>query len=119
MAGDPTRTYFFEGIDMPTERALLDAELAAQKAEDAISRPGYHTRKIEKGELGEVSKIREELEELEDAIAQGSPVMALIELSDIVGAISEFLRKHHPSITIDDLCTMANITRRAFLNGRR
>ena len=81
--------------------------------------PGYHLRSIQKGELGELSKIREELEELEDAMDQGVKIMALVELSDLQGAIDAFLQRHFPGLTLDDLQKMAAITRRAFQNGRR
>lgn len=81
--------------------------------------PGYHSRPIEKGVLGEPSKIKEECDELLDACSQGSRVMALVELSDMVGAINAYLEKHHPGTTIDDLLIFSHITERAFRNGRR
>jgi phosphoribosyl-ATP pyrophosphohydrolase len=81
--------------------------------------PGYHTRPIEKGVLGEPSKIMEEAYEFEDACAQGVQVMALVELSDLMGAIQAFLAKHHPGTSIDDLLAMSHVTERAFRNGRR
>jgi hypothetical protein len=80
---------------------------------------GYHVQKIRKGTLGEISKLREELDELEDAHAQGARVLALCELSDLVGAISHYLRKHFRSITFDDLIKMAELTERAFKCGER
>lgn len=80
---------------------------------------GYHTRDIQKGVLGEPSKIREELEEFEDALAQGNPVMALLELSDMIGAVQRFLEKQHPSVTLEHLLIMAGTTRRAFESGGR
>jgi hypothetical protein len=84
-----------------------------------IVKPGYHLRSIERGELGEASKIREEVEEFLDANAQGVSVMELVELSDLMGAVGAFLKKHHPSISIADLSAMADVTGRAFNNGRR
>ncbi len=45
--------------------------------------------------------------------------MALVELSDLLGAIGAYLKKYHPSITMDDLAKMREITERAFINGRR
>lgn len=48
---------------------------------------GYHTKHIEKGTLGEFSKIREEYEELTDAVNQGSKVMEICEMCDLIGAI--------------------------------
>lgn len=86
---------------------------------NAVKREGYHLNTIEKGEVGEISKIREEVEELIDAENQKNPVMALVELSDIIGAIELFLEKHHPSITVKDLITMSEATKRAFLSGAR
>lgn len=80
---------------------------------------GYHTRKIEKGVLGESSKIREELEELEDAEKQGAKLLALCELSDIIGAIDKYLDKHHCCTTLEDLILMARMTAEAFKEGKR
>lgn len=80
---------------------------------------GYHLQDIEKGVLGEASKIKEEIDEFLDAEAQGVSVMALVELSDAYGAISAFLARNHPSITMDDLSEMSRVTRRAFVNGHR
>lgn len=48
---------------------------------------GYHVKKIRRGELGHFSKIQEEFDELTDAYEQSNPVMELIELSDLIGAI--------------------------------
>lgn len=81
--------------------------------------PGYHLANIPKGEIGESSKLLEEVLELQDAEHQKARIMALVELSDLVGAIELYLRRHHPTMTFDDLTTMARITRRAFENGRR
>jgi phosphoribosyl-ATP pyrophosphohydrolase len=81
--------------------------------------PGYHTRPIDKGILGEPSKIMEEALEFEDACAQGVKVMALVELSDMMGAVQAYLAKHHAGMTIDDLLAMSHVTERAFRNGRR
>ncbi len=80
---------------------------------------GYHLKEIKKGEVGELSKIYEEVEEIKDAAEQGVDVMLLVELSDLVGAITLYLEKHHPSITIEDLQKMSNVTRRAFESGGR
>lgn len=81
--------------------------------------PGYHLTHIEKGVLGEASKVLEETNEFIDAVAQGVSIMALVELSDLVGAIEAYLAKHHPTMTLDDLRAMNMVTRRAFENGRR
>lgn len=80
---------------------------------------GYHLSEIPKGEVGEISKIEEEVRELRDAHDQRAVVMELVELSDLVGAITHYLERYHPSVTLDDLRTMATITRRAFENGHR
>lgn len=80
---------------------------------------GYHLSEIPKGELGELSKLREELDEAIDAEAQGCRLMVLVELSDMLGAIRLYLERHHPGYTLDDLQTMADITRRCFENGHR
>jgi hypothetical protein len=80
---------------------------------------GYHLAEITKGELGEISKIEEEVAELRDAAQQGVRVMELVELSDLVGAIESYLERHHSGYTIADLLAMAEVTKRAFLNGCR
>lgn len=82
-------------------------------------RPGYHMQEIEKGVLGQPCKIREEVNELIDAFEQGSRVMQLVELSDMMGAIEAFLERHHAGYTLDDLQKFSSITKRAFLNGYR
>lgn len=85
----------------------------------SIENPGYHLSEIPKGVVGESSKILEEVLELQDAESQQASIMALVELSDTVGAIELYLRKHHPSTSLDDLIIMSRITRRAFENGKR
>jgi hypothetical protein len=80
---------------------------------------GYHVAEIPRGEIGEVSKIMEEVLELQDAAAQGIRIMALCELSDIIGAIRCNLEKHYPGVTLQDLIDMADVTRRAFEDGTR
>lgn len=87
---------------------------------DIVGPPsGYHIAKITRGETGEISKIQEELDELIDAHAQGSRVMELVELSDLVGAIQLYLDKYHAGYSLDDLGVMSRITARAFRNGAR
>jgi phosphoribosyl-ATP pyrophosphohydrolase len=88
-------------------------------SEKTTHAPGYHLTEIKKGTLGEISKILEEAEELADAEKQNCKVMALLELSDLIGAIEAYLHKRHPSLTIEDLHQMASITKRAFINGHR
>jgi len=80
---------------------------------------GYHLNELPRGEFGELSKVYEEVAELADAEEQGATLMALQELSDIIGAIEGYLVKHHPSITLDDLLKMKQITKRVFESGHR
>ena len=80
---------------------------------------GYHIREIEKGVVGELSKIYEEVEEIKDAAEQGVEIMLLVELSDMIGATDLYLKKYHPSITIQDLLKMSEVTQRAFITGGR
>ena len=82
-----------------------------------MDKPGYHLRKIKKGVLGEPSKLREELEELEDALEQGVRIMALVEMSDLYGALAACAEKH--GATMEDLKAMHEVTKRAFESGRR
>lgn len=69
--------------------------------------------------MGEVSKIEEELSELKDALLQDAKIMALVELSDLYGAVELFLTRHFPGVSMEDLKRMSEITQRAFRNGRR
>ena len=78
---------------------------------------GYHIRDIERGVFGEASKIREETEEFLDAVEQGVEIMALIELSDLIGAIEEYAVRRGSSL--DALIKMKTVTRRAFEDGTR
>jgi len=80
---------------------------------------GYHISSIEKGALGEASKVKEECQEFMDAVNQKVPIMALLELSDMVGAIEAYLVKYHKSISLHDLKAMSVVTKRAFDNGHR
>lgn len=88
-------------------------------AADVQENPGYHIRKIPRGEMGKSSKILEEVMELIDAEEQNCKIMALVELSDLVGAIEAYLERNHPSIELRDLIEMTDITKRAFKNGYR
>lgn len=78
---------------------------------------GYHIKKITKGEYGQVSKIREELEELEDALEQDNKILALVELSDLYGAIKAVA--HNTGVTMDDVKKMSEATESAFKDGSR
>lgn len=77
----------------------------------------YHLNEIPKGQIGDFSKIKEEFLEAADALEQGNPLMALIELSDLIGAIELYAKKYNMSL--DDLIKMKDATKRAFESGRR
>lgn len=82
-------------------------------------KPGYHHQLIPKTKnLGTVNKIIEEYDEFIDALKQKNKIMALVELSDMYGAISHYLKKNY-LMTMDDLKKMSETTERAFINGRR
>ena len=80
---------------------------------------GYHLKDIPRGEIGELSKIKEELLELEDAMEQSARIMALVELSDLYGAMECFLQQHFPDMSMDDLERMSTVTKRAFSSCAR
>jgi len=92
-----------------------DAEAPKKKK----SKFGYHVANIPKGKIGEPSKIVEEAMEIADAHAQGVKLMAAVEMSDLYGALDRYREKHHPDLTMDDICAMYKVTRRAFDNGKR
>lgn len=79
---------------------------------------GYHLANIPRGTYGEPSKILEETLEFQDAIRQGNPVMALCELSDLVGAIQGYLETKHPSISFNELLRMTEATARVHKSGK-
>jgi hypothetical protein len=78
---------------------------------------GYHIRTITRGVLGQPSKIREELEELEDALEQNVKIMALVELSDLYGAVKAMATTLGTSM--EELKAMQEVTARAFQDGSR
>ncbi len=78
---------------------------------------GYHKKEIKKGVFGEFSKIEEEFLECKDAIEQNNPIMLLCELSDMIGAIDEFVKKYN--LSIEDVIQMSQATQRAFKSGHR
>lgn len=84
-----------------------------------MSEFGYHLRAVKRGTLGDFSKIEEEVDEMRESIEQCNPIMALVEMSDLLGAMKAYLAKHHPSINLLDLMAMSNATERAFKSGRR
>lgn len=79
---------------------------------------GYHVTKIKRGVFGKLSKIQEELDELKDAEKQDCTIMAMVELSDLYGALREYAKREY-GLSMSDLKTMADITRRAFEDGSR
>lgn len=81
---------------------------------------GYHVKEITRGQFGELSKIQEEVAEALDSEEQKNPIMVLVELSDIVGAIEGYLETHFKGvITIKDVLVMARATNKAFQSGDR
>ena len=106
-------------MDANAHTSTLVPQDAAPRDSNNSFVPGYHLRPITKGVFGEPSKIVEEVEEFQEALEQGNDLMALIELSDLVGAVEGWLSRYHPTITLDTLRTMSNATQRAFRNGHR
>lgn len=78
---------------------------------------GYHIATIKKGTLGQTSKIREELDELIDAENQNNKILAMVELSDIYGALEAVAKNYN--LTMSDLKCMSDATKRAFVSGQR
>lgn len=78
---------------------------------------GYHLREIKKGILGSPSKIREELEELEDALEQENKILAMVELSDLYGALEAVAKGL--GVDMYDVAKMSAATKRAFRDGSR
>lgn len=79
---------------------------------------GYHINKdINKGVYGKTSKIREELEELEDAEVQQNKILALVEMSDLYGALEAVVTEY--GYTMLDLKKMSDATKSAFIDGER
>lgn len=78
---------------------------------------GYHKREIQKGVFGEFSKIKEEFDELVDAQEQGDKILQICELTDLVGAIEEYIKKWN--MTIEDLVQFSNKTKSAFKERKR
>lgn len=78
---------------------------------------GYHIVEIKKGVVGEFSKIKEEFEELQDAESQECKGLIICELCDLVGAIEEYAKKYN--MTIADLKQFSDMTKSAFLEGKR
>lgn len=77
----------------------------------------YHLVEIKKGVLGKSSKIQEELDELIDAENQNNRIMAMVELSDLYGALEALAQSYN--LNMEDLRTMSEATKRAFNSGHR
>lgn len=59
----------------------------------------FHKRPIHpRGTYGNLSKLEEELDEVREALEQGQIFMAMIELSDLIGAIGGLAEKHGYSL---------------------
>lgn len=78
---------------------------------------GYHLENIPKGEYGDISKVKEEVYEFIDARHQNIRIMEMMELSDIYGALEAVAIKYN--LTMDDLKSMSDCTKRAFISGGR
>ena len=78
---------------------------------------GYHKKKIHKGIIGKFSKIKEEFEELTDAVDQNNNVLIICELTDMIGAIEEYIKKYN--LSINDLKDFSDLTKSAFKEGKR
>lgn len=78
----------------------------------------YHKREIKKGVYGEFSKVMEEADEVLESQEQGNLIMELVELSDLYGAIEEYVQGKF-NMSMSDLKTMSDATKRAFKSGAR
>lgn len=78
---------------------------------------GYHTKKIEKGTIGHFSKIKEEFQEAEDAFEQSDEILIICELSDMVGAIEEYVKRWN--LDLISLKKFSDKTKSAFKEGKR
>lgn len=78
-----------------------------------------HVNPIPKGVTGDFSKLIEEFEEAKDAHTQGLPLMELWEWGDFFAAFICYLRKHYPSIQIEDVLAQAKHTDSLFARGLR
>ena len=79
---------------------------------------GYNKREIPRGTYGEFDKIEEEFYEALDGMEQRNPVLVLVELSDLIGAIEGYVNAHF-SLSLDDIIKMKEATHRAFWDGTR
>lgn len=79
---------------------------------------GYHLTDIPRGKFGEPSKITEEYLEFIDALEQNCEIMALFELTDLIGAIEGYVKTKH-NMELSQLLKMKDITKRVFESGYR
>lgn len=78
----------------------------------------YHLREIKpQGVYGQISKVYEELDEYEESLEQNNRIMALVELSDVYGALEAVVHGH--GFDMKDIETMSQATKRAFQVGAR
>lgn len=78
---------------------------------------GYHKAVIPKGERFTFSKIKEEFLEFEDAVNQGDLILQFCELSDLIGAIEDYISPR--GLDIEDLKKFSDKTKSAFAEGKR
>ena len=78
---------------------------------------GYHTKEIEKGKIGQFSKIKEEFEELEDAFNQNDTILMLVEMTDLYGAMEEYIKRWN--LDMSQLKEFSDKTKSAFRDGTR
>jgi phosphoribosyl-ATP pyrophosphohydrolase len=100
---------------------IFGTGVAEPRLSDALPKlAGYHIDIIPKEPIGTAEKVMEEALELVDACKQANPVMALVEMSDLLGAVQLLLEsKFGGALSVSDLITMAKTTRRAFESNRR
>jgi len=78
----------------------------------------YHLRPIIiKGKYGDLSKVYEELDELSESLKQNNRILALVELSDLYGAIEAFAETLGTNIV--EIAKMSEATKRSFKSGER
>lgn len=93
--------------------------VAEPRLSTQIKLGGYHNRIIRKAKAGTADKVIEEAKEYKDAMDSDNPIMGLVELSDVYGAIECILEQDHPHVSMSDLRSMSNVTRRVFKSGHR
>lgn len=70
---------------------------------------GYHLSEIPRGILGQYSKVMEEFIEFADAVNQDCKIMAIVELSDLLGAMKLYFysnnQQHLWDTTVSSILT--------------